>query len=164
MADEVMETARFMWDNEFTNPIQGLGKVTGTPKASLDAAYISQTELDGMYPSSGWTSLKDASKCFAADKKPQAIIVVHDGVGASTLYVDAGKEMAKIVHKMVPALSKEPQVVQYSNGRAENPRENSQSPNDYHGKIIVSYNAAKPEYQVWMGGVKVTAPILKGPQ
>lgn len=157
-----MKTARFMWDNEFTNPIQGLGKVTGVSKAELDAAYITQKELDGLYPSSGWISLKDASKCFTADKKPQAIIVVHDDQGAYAKHVEAGKEMAKIVHKMVPALSKEPEVVRYANG-ATDPRQQSESSSDYHGKVIASYDPSKPQYQVWMAGVKLTAPILKGP-
>lgn len=163
MADEVLATAAFMWNNEFTNPIEGLGKVTGTSAADLQAAYITQPELDALYPTSGWTSLKDAaSKCFGATEKPQAVIVVHDGKDGMTNYEKAGPKMAEIVHKMVPALSKTPDVVQYSNG-ATDARAQSENAGDYHGKVIVSYDPAKKEYQVWMAGVKLTAPVLKGP-
>lgn len=32
---------------------------------------------------------------------------------------------------------------------------------DYHGKIIVSYDATAKSYQVWMAGHSLTAPVLK---
>lgn len=163
MADEVLSSAPFMWNNEFTNPIQGLGKVTGTSAADLKEAYITEKELDALYPTSGWTSLKDAApKCFDATNKPQAIVVVHNGNGGMTHYTKAGPKMAEIVHKMVPALSKTPEVVQYANGNND-PRAQSENAGDYHGKVIVSYDPVKKAYQVWMAGVKLAGPILEGP-
>lgn len=38
----------------------------------------------------------------------------------------------------------------------------SADPADYHGKVIVSYDPATKNYEVWMAGASLTAPILKG--
>lgn len=78
----------------------------------LADAHITQKQLDGVYPSSGQTSFKDdASERFSADKNPRPIFIINNGEGLPIRFINAGKEMATIVYKMVPALGAALEVV-----------------------------------------------------
>lgn len=108
-----------MFANAFTNPLKGLGKATATA-AELKDSGMTQTDFDDYFPTTGWKSLKttEVAQCFDATNKPQAAVIIHDGLGEDgsklpAQFATSGPAMQKLVKEAVPAA--QPKLVTYKN-------------------------------------------------
>lgn len=159
-----------MFDNAFTNALQGLGRAhyeADPEEVALYKQFNMPVEeltknIDGVYPNSEWVPLTGSHGVvsnFAATHKPQAVIVVKGAQGEGDSYTQTGPHMSKFIKAHVPGLHAQPKLVHYKHG--PNLSEDSKDEGDYHGKVIVSYDADTHAYEVWMAGADLTAPILK---
>ncbi|KAK7191038.1 hypothetical protein DPSP01_007790 [Paraphaeosphaeria sporulosa] len=151
------------FDNAFTNPLSGKRRASFklTPAQHKEATlYMTEAdvkkEVDDVFPTSGFEALTDHKSHFT--KNVQSMVAVWDGVeGTGDRYRTTGALMQSYVDSLLPGTATK--LVKYAN--PEDARVASGSNDDYHGKVIVSYDSATKKYQVWMPAAKLTEPILK---
>jgi hypothetical protein len=151
--------------NTVTGPLQGKGLQQWREGANSEET-ATKVVVEEVYPKKDWESLKDtvarSSKPFDSSKKPQAAIVLWEGDGNEAFggtFTASGAKFQEVVKETVPALTGNPRIVKYKNGA--NPGTDSRANDNYHGKVIVSYNKDTKKYEVWMAGSSLTAPILR---
>lgn len=112
-----------MFENSFTNALKGSGKGTPT-KDELSGEGATVAFFDEYYPTKGWTSLTGTAQkeCFDAKNKPQAVVVVHNGLNEDgeqnpAQFKKAAPKMQAIVKELVPATT--PKIVIYKDAESQ---------------------------------------------
>jgi hypothetical protein len=128
----------------------------------LALVYMSEADVklmvDDVFPTTGFEALTNVKSSFTAASNVQSMVAVWDGLtGTGDSYKTTGAHMRNFVDGLLPGTATK--LVAYKN--AEDPSPPSMDENDYHGKVIVSYDSGTKKYQVWMPAAKLDGPILK---
>lgn len=147
--------------NTVSRPLQNLGLEEFREGANSDE-HINKQFVEEVYPTTGDNFeplnlvVARPSKPFDPSKKPQAAIIMikdDDAPNAfefANTFTESGKVFQQVVKDTVPGLTTDPVVVRYTNG--DNAGPSSGNPEDFHGKVIVSFDKNSRKWQVWMLG------------
>lgn len=123
VSDTALRKFPTMFANSFTNALKGSGRATPT-KNELAEGKVGAEFFDEFYPTRGWLSLTGAAQkqCFDAKNKPQAVVVVHNGLNEdgeenSAQFVKTAPKMQALVKELVPAAT--PKIVIYKDANSQ---------------------------------------------
>lgn len=153
------------FDNAFTNPLAGKRRASFKLTAAqrkVTLEYVTEAEaksiVDDVFPTTGFEAVTSVKSSFTADSNVQSMVAVWDGrQGTGDKYMTTGALMKKFVDDLLPGTATK--LVTYKN--TEDAMNTSRDENDYHGKVIVSYDSGTKKYQVWMPAARLDGPILK---
>ncbi|KAH6629809.1 hypothetical protein C7974DRAFT_472508 [Boeremia exigua] len=165
VGDQSFDNMPPQFENAFTNPMTGKGrasfKLTAAQKKKAvlyQPEAVVKSDVDDVFPTTGFEALTNVRSSFTAASNVQSMVAVWDGkTGNGDKFVKTGPFMKDFVDDLLPGTATK--LVRY--GNTEDALNTSRDDNDYHGKIIVSYDSGTKKYQVWMAGAKLDGPILK---
>lgn len=119
--------------------------------------YIFKDSVNSIFPTSGFEALTDAKSSLATNV--QSMVAVWDSVtkGSGDTYRVTGPKMQTFVHGILAGPATK--LIKYKN--TDSAVVTSRDNNNYHGKIIISYDSATRKYQVWMPGAQLSGPVLE---
>ena len=163
VGDNSLRDVPAQYANAFTNPL------TGRRRASFDLSAAQKKEckdygipesmmkdsVNQIFPTSGFEALTDVKSSLTTNV--QSMVAVWDSlIGNGDTYRTTGPKMQEFVDGIIGGSATE--LVKYKNPESAFVASNNK--NDYHGKVIISYDSATKKYQVWMPAKQLSGPIL----